>query len=317
MADGIVAITILTYNSAEHVLACIRSVKAQKGATVHPTVVDNASSDGTADLVARAFPDVPLVRHPANLGFAKAHNLAIAQARGDYYMPLNPDCRLAPDYVARLVQAIEQTPEAGYAAGKIVLDHDGPTRLYSAGHFQRADGTVLNRGHGERDRGQYDRPEVIWGANGAAVLYSMRMLDRLRIAPAQFIDEIFFMYGEDVDMDWRAHRAGFACAYEPAALAHHVGGASHGLTSARVRRQYFRNGHLVKIKNAPTGDFCRRMLLPMLADYGRYALGDPLGAAVCAAQTLALLPTMILRRRTLRSQGSREERIAFTTVPKV
>ena len=296
MADGIVAITILTYNSADHVPACIKSVKAQKGATVHLTVVDNASPDGTADMVADSFPDVPLVRHPANLGFAKAHNLAIAQARGTYYMPLNPDCRLAPHYVARLVQAIEQTPSAGYAAGKIILDDHGPTRLYSAGHSQRADGTVLNRGYGEIDRGQYDRARIVWGANGAAVLYSMRMLEQLRIAPTRFFDEVFFMYGEDVDMDWRAHRAGFVCAYEPTAVARHVGGASHGLASTRVRRQYFRNGHLVKIKNAPAGDFCRRMLLPMIADYGRYALGDPLGAAVCAVQTLALVPRITARR---------------------
>jgi len=294
-----VAVTILTYNSAAHVTACIESVRAQTIPDVDLVVMDNASDDGTVESVTRRHPEVPVVRSASNLGFARAHNEAIRLADADYYLPLNPDCRLASDYVERLLSGLSRCPEAGYAVGKILLASPSePPRIYSAGHVQREDGVILNRGYDQIDRGQYDREEFVWGANGAAALCSMEMLDRIRTPSGHCFDELFFLYGVDVDLDYRAHRAGYQCLYVPAALATHAGAASGGFASGKTRRLYFRDMNLVHLKNAPWPAFFRRMLLPMLREYTRYALGDPLGAALSAAQTLAFLPGILREGRS-------------------
>lgn len=293
-----VAVTILTYNSAEHVTACIDSVLAQTVKGIDLVIVDNASDDDTVKRVTRKHPKVPVVRQTGNLGFACAHNEAIRRASAEYYLALNPDCWLAPDYVERLVSALARCAEAGYAVGKIRLASPSePPRIYSAGHCEREDGMVLNRGYDQIDRTQYDREECVWGANGSAALCSMEMLECVRTPCGQYFDELFFLYGVDVDLDYRAHRAGYKCLYVPDALATHAGAASGGVSSGKLRRRYFRDMNLVHLKNAPWPRFFRRMLLPMLREYGRFALGDPAGAAISAVQTAALLPRIVCERR--------------------
>ena len=299
MTRSKVAVTILTYNSAEHVSACLDSVLAQTVRTIDLVVMDNASDDDTVERVTRRHPEVLVVRQTCNLGFARAHNEALRRAAADYYLALNPDCWLAPDYIERLLSGLSRCPGAGYAVGKIRLANPSePPRIYSAGHVQREDGVVLNRGYDRIDRGQHDREELVWGANGSAALCSMEMLDRIKTPSGQVFDELFFLYGVDVDLDYRAHRAGYKCLYVPGALATHAGAASGGLASAKLRLLYFRDMNLVHLKNALWPPFFRRMFLPMLREYARFALGDPLGAALSAAQTLALLPRIVLQRRS-------------------
>lgn len=299
MTRAKVAVTILTYNSADHVGACVDSVLAQTTRDIDLIVVDNASDDDTVDRATRKHPNIPIVRQTRNLGFARAHNEAIGRADADYYLALNPDCRLAPDYVERLLSALGRHADAGYAVGKIrMATPSEPPRFYTAGHLQREDGTVLNRGYDQIDCGQHDREEFVWGANGAAALCSMEMLERIKTPSGHAFGEMFFLYGVDVDLDYRARRAGYRCLYVPDAFATHAGAASGGVTSRRLRRLYFRDMNLVHLKNVPCTRFFRRMLLPMLREYGRYALGDPLGAAVSAAQTLAFLPCIVRQRRT-------------------
>ncbi|MFH0965571.1 MAG: glycosyltransferase, partial [Planctomycetota bacterium] len=174
-----IAITVLSYQSADHIAECVESVLAQTASGLALSVVDNASTDGSAEIVGERCPRVRIMRNRTNLGFAKAHNRMIAQTRADYYMPLNADCRLAPEFVERLLRTTEEEG-AAYGTGKLLFSSTHPPyRIYSTGHMLLRDGTVCNRGYGEEDRGAYDRRETVWGANGAAPIYSMRMLREL------------------------------------------------------------------------------------------------------------------------------------------
>lgn len=298
MAVGRVNITVLTYESAGHVVQCVDSVLAQSYGEIELKVVDNGSTDGSAEMVERRFGKIEVIRNERNLGFAAAHNRMIADTKADYYMPLNPDCRLERTFVERLIRAIRGTANAGYGTGKILLEEGHPPyRLYSAGHAQAEDGSVVNRGYGEADSGQHDNSRIVWGANGAAPLYSMKMLRALALGPGRFFEEMFFMYGEDVDLDWRAHWGGFRCVYEPSAAAFHAARGSGGHTQRRVRRQYVRNAQIVKMMNAPAGTLLGRMSETIIEDHVRYALGDPLGGFLNVAETVALAPIIAVRRR--------------------
>ncbi|MFH0962547.1 MAG: hypothetical protein V2A58_00900, partial [Planctomycetota bacterium] len=181
-------------------------------------------------------------------------------------------------------------------------------------HMLLRDGTVCNRGYGEEDRGAYDRRETVWGANGAAPIYSMRMLRELSLGPAEFFDETFFIYGEDADTDWRAHGRAFRCVYEPGAVAYHAAEGSAGLREPRIRRQYVRNAQIVKMMNAPLGELARRMLGGIAAEHFRYGLGDPTGAALNASETVLLLPRILTRRRQRRTSTDRGRRRASAFV---
>jgi GT2 family glycosyltransferase len=223
---------VANWNGAAFLRACLESLRRQ---TYQPTqwiVVDDGSTDDSPELVAREFPEMRLVRLPRNTGFAHAVNTGIRLAPGDIVVTLNNDAEAEPTWVEELVAALARHPHAGSAASRMLL-YDPPGTLNSAGDVIRRTGVPDSRGVWERDCGQYNQEQEIFGACAGAAAYRRQMLDEVGL-----FDERFFMYCEDVDLALRAQYAGFRCVYAPRAVVRHRLSASGGgvLASYHVGR---------------------------------------------------------------------------------
>ncbi len=242
MSD-LVHIGIVTYNSSGDLPACFAALNAQTYPTLAITVLDNASQDDSVDWVRNHAAHARLIMSAENLGFGRGHNRILAEnPNAAYYLPLNPDVRLTPRYIEALVNMLRATG-AGWGTGKLLLE-DGQ-HIYSVGHGLRRDGYAINIGYGLPDSGQFDQPREVFGAPGAAPLYTRALITALAL-DGELFDSDLFMYGEDSDLDWRARRAGWRCWYTPAAVAYHRGSHAQGW----LQVQAIGNRYLSVVKNA-------------------------------------------------------------------
>ncbi len=218
----LVSVVVPNYNGAAFLRDCLDSVRGQTYGPLEAIVVDDASTDDSAEIISTAYPEMRLIRLEQNRGFAHAANQGMSVARGEIVALLNNDAVADSRWIEGLIAALQRHPDAGSAASKILL-FDPPDRINSAGDVFRRDGIPGNRGVWEVDRGQYDEEVEVFGASGAAVAYRRSML-----ADVGFFDERFFMYCEDVDLAFRAQLAGYRCIYAPRAVVRHLLSASGG-----------------------------------------------------------------------------------------
>ena len=215
-----VSVVIPTWNGRALLDVALGSLSRQTLAADEVIVVDNGSTDGTAEHVRTAHRGVDLIALPDNTGFAAATNRGIERASGDVVVLVNNDVELHPEFLGELVAGLEADPGAASAAAKMLrMDDHGV--IDAAGDTLRWSGVALQRGQGEPDRGQYDAPGRVFSACAGAAAYRRSAFDELGL-----FDESFFAYLEDVDWGFRAQLAGRACVYVPTAIAYHVGSAS-------------------------------------------------------------------------------------------
>lgn len=222
MGSPLASVVIPNWNGAHHLPACLEALRAQTCSDLEVILVDNASTDGSVALVAERYPEVRLLVLGRNLGLTGGNNAGFRAARGDILISLNNDTQADPRFVEALVTALQAHPEAGMAAAKIRL-FDRRDLLHSAGDGYGIDGLPFNRGVWQRDEGQFDEPGWVFGGCGGAVAYRRAMLDDVGL-----FDESFFMYCEDVDLNWRAQLAGWPCWYTPQAVVYHKLSATGG-----------------------------------------------------------------------------------------
>ena len=286
---ALVHVGIVTYNSVDDLPACFAGLAAQTYPALAISVLDNASQDGSVNWVRQHAPHARLVLSAENLGYGRGHNRLLAEQPGAaYYMPLNPDVRLTPGYIEALVNML-QTTGAGWGTGKLLRDEQ---HFYSVGHGLRRDGYAFNIGYGLRDEGQFAIPREIFGAPGAAPVYTRAMIDAL--APGgELFDSDMFMYGEDSDLDWRARRVGWRCWYAPTAVAYHRGSDAQGA----LRVQALGNRYLSVLKNAYPRDLLTYNL-PLIAFHAllRLLVSPRLGLQLIT-QLLRLGRRMLRKRR--------------------
>jgi GT2 family glycosyltransferase len=201
---------------------CLDALQAQTYPSLEIVVVDNGSTDGSQRLIEEHYPRVRLLALDRNLGLTGGNNVGFRRARGEILISLNNDTEAHPGFVEALVAALQQHPQAGMAASKMLL-FDQRDTLHSAGDGYGADGIPFNRGVWQRDEGQFDNSDWIFGGCGGAVAYRRAMLDDVGL-----FDESFFMYCEDVDLNWRAQLAGWKCWYTPEAIVYHKLSATGG-----------------------------------------------------------------------------------------
>ena len=218
----LLSVVIPTWNGAHHLPTCLDALRRQTYPAIEAIVVDNASADATLSLLRSSYPEVRVVALERNLGLTGATNRGISAARGDLIAALNNDTEAAPDWAAEVIAALQSHPDAGTAASKLRL-FDRRDVLHSAGDACGVDGIPINRGVWQRDAGQFDADEYVWGACGGAAVYRRAMLDDI----GQF-DEDLFMYCEDVDLNWRALLAGYRCVFAPRAVVYHRLSATGG-----------------------------------------------------------------------------------------
>jgi N-acetylglucosaminyl-diphospho-decaprenol L-rhamnosyltransferase len=232
MSTPAVSVIIVSWNVREALRECLTAVRREGSGRVGEVwVVDNASADGSAELVATEFPEVRLVRNAENAGFARACNQALRAAAGEYCCLLNPDTRVATGALGRLVEFMESHPRAG-AAGPRLLNPDGSLQPNGgpfptlAGTFLRATrASALFRGWYDRrfrwGRTAFDRAAAVEQVSGACLLIRRAALEEVGL-----LDEQFFLYYEETDWLLRARRAGWETWYVPEAEVTHRWGAS-------------------------------------------------------------------------------------------
>jgi GT2 family glycosyltransferase len=237
---------VLNYNGRGFVGDAVRSLLEQDAPGVEVLVVDNASTDGSAEEIEAAFGErVRLVRSPRNLGFGGGNNLGIRQARGRHIVLLNSDAVAAPSFVRELVEAAEGDRRVGMVAAK-VLQLGERNVIDTVGHLLYPDGLNRGRGRLEPDTGQYDGCRTALFPSGAAALYARRMLDDVGL-----FEERLFLYGDDADLGLRGRVAGWTCALAPRAVAYHHYSRSVGPYS-RLKAFYVeRNRVLVLLRVFP------------------------------------------------------------------
>lgn len=235
----VVYVGVVTYNSAPLIGRCLEAILGQRHVAVRVIVFDNNSRDHIARVMQRYKQGTTFIQSPVNVGFGGGHNAILRSLRlrdSDYYMALNPDARLEPGSLARLVAAAKKH-RASWVSGKLYRD-SAHKILYSVGHALLRDGYAFNIGFGITDRGQYNMPREVFGAPGAAALYQGSMIHTLSIR-GNFFDPTLFMYYEDVDIDWRARVRGLRCWYEPSAVVVHPGGKFPRALEAEVLANRF------------------------------------------------------------------------------
>lgn len=233
---GVVTAAIIAWNGGEDIVACLGSVLRQTLPVAHTVVVDNGSVDGSIDRLLALDPGLQLIRNRTNVGFARAANQAFEAAAGQWLLLLNQDVLLEPDYLFRLLTAVEANAEIGSVTGKLLRLGLTPNVIDSAGHVLFRNGWAANRGELEHDRGQYDHEEEVFGVCAAAALYRTTMLQDVREGLARPFDERFHSYIEDVDLDWRGRWLGWRAWYVPAVAWHRRSGSNVIGTAAQTRR---------------------------------------------------------------------------------
>ncbi len=238
-----VAVVVVNWNAAEHIERTLASLDRQ---TVRPhrvIVVDNASTDGSADLV----PDhVELVRLDENIGFAAANNLAVRMADDcDHVALLNPDAFPEPRWLESLLAAAAARPDCAVFASRQLVAGD-PSVLDGTGDIFHVSGMAWRRDYGRRVTEGASEPGEVFSACGAAALYR-----RDAFLAAGGFDESFFCYYEDTDLTFRLRLAGHRCFYVPDAVVHHVGSATSGRESDFTIFHAHRNCLWTFVKNMP------------------------------------------------------------------
>lgn len=238
------AVAVLNLDGERFLEPCFAALAAQDAPGGFELVlVDNGSTDGSADRIATLYPEVRIIRNGRNLGYAAGYNRAFAVLRNEYLVLLNNDTRVRPGWLAALVGAADSSPDVAAVTAKLVFA-DRPNVIQSAGTLLLSDGGGGDRGFGEEDRGQYDSREEVFAFNGGSAL-----LRRSSLVEVGVFDESFFSYYEDTDLSWRLRLRGWRILYEPASVVEHVHAGTSGEWSESFLFHVDRNRLLMLIKN--------------------------------------------------------------------
>ena len=227
-------VVFLSYNTRDLTEQALRTVlDAAEGMEVEIFVVDNASHDGSADMVAEKFPAVKLLRNEDNVGFAAGNNVALRQVVGEYVLIINTDTIVRRDTLRALAGFLDEHPEVG-ACGCKILDPDGTLQLDSRRGFPSPmaafckmsglsrlfpDHPSISRYHMTYlDPEQTAEVEVL---SGSCMMVRKAAMDQVGL-----LDEDYFMYGEDIDWCYRIHKAGWKIFYVPTTEIIHFRGES-------------------------------------------------------------------------------------------
>lgn len=291
-----VAILVVNWNTCGFLAECLQSIQDSNGLSIQTVIVDNASTDGSAEMVRERFPQVTLLALSENLGFVggnnRAYELADPQAR--YVLLLNPDAVLRPGALQTLVDWMDDHSNVG-ACGPLLLESDGtlqPSWSRFPTLWSEAGGRLDRRFRGRRRpaRLTVESFRAITGAlpvdwvGGACLLVRRRAIEQCR--GETLLDPDYHMYSEETDLCYRLSRAGWSTHLHPQSEVIHYGGQSSKQAPARTLRLLYRSKYLFFQKHYGPG---RARLL-------KFCVGCASGLKWLAFGLLGLLPT---RRRAL------------------
>jgi GT2 family glycosyltransferase len=253
-ASGAVTVLVVTYRGVDLLPRCLDALRRQSLAH-RLLVVDNASTDGTAGLLASRYPEARVLRLPCNAGFAGGVAAGLRTVDTPYVALLNDDATPDPGWLAALVGALDADAGLAAVASRLLLAGTDPPRLNNAGVAVGRDGYGRDIGLGAPDGAPYDAPAEVFGFSGGAAALRMDAVRGVGGFPARF-----FLYYEDTDTAWRLRLAGWRIRYEPGAAVRHLHSATADQRSAGFAFHNERNRLLMVTRCAPAGLAVRLLL---------------------------------------------------------
>ena len=244
-----VCIIVLNWNRKNDTVECIESLTRLTYPRYEIVMVDNGSSDGTAEYVAEHYPGVSVVRNQKNLGYAGGNNQGLKEAakrNADYFLILNNDTVVDKELLNEPVALAEKDKAIGLVQSKL-LYYDDHT-INTTGNICDYCGWAALRGKLEVDRGQYDllSDTGFFYASGACLLVSRKLYEDLG---KEVFDERLFAYHEDVDLSWEARLFGYKVMYSPGSVCYHKEGKTSGRFTPQTAYWVYRNRLRVLLKN--------------------------------------------------------------------
>lgn len=253
----LLSVVIVNWNSQGDLMVCLESLARQTHQELEIIVVDNGSTDGSAQAVRARYPKCVVLDEDQNLGFAEGCNRGIAASHGEWVALLNNDTIADRDWAAHLVAAAEAAPPSCGMLQSVLLFMDRPSEINSTGIILTAWGSGNDRSEGERIDDLCE--EEIFCPTAGACAYRREMLEQIRL-PVGYFDRDHFMYFEDLDLGWRARLAGWTAQLVPESIVLHkyqASAARHGRAWMIVLSH--RNRLRTLIKNASPSFLARTM----------------------------------------------------------
>ncbi|BDI32316.1 glycosyl transferase [Capsulimonas corticalis] len=264
-----IAVIIVNWNAQKDLRVCLQSLYAdpKPKSNYEVWVVDNASTDGSAEMVRSEFPDVKLIANTENVGFSKANNQAIAASQSRYVFLLNSDAFAHEGAIDTLVSYADAHPQAGII-GPRVLNADGTLQFscrrfpsLMAGFFRN---TFLGKIAPQNKYAaeylmwdiSHDRDQSVDWISGCAMMIRRTLIDRIGA-----LDERFYMYCEDVDICRRTWEDGFEVVYAPQAVVTHIIGRSSDNNAEKMIVEFHRSWYEYDLKHHPDGGPVRRSVV--------------------------------------------------------
>lgn len=214
-------VIIPNLNGMKYLEDCLTSLYACEKCPFPVIVVDNGSTDGSAEFIRTNFPEAELICFPENRGFCGAVNAGILAAKTPYVILLNNDTKVSSGFVSFLTDAVRKEKKI-FSAGAKMVSMQHPEIIDDAGDYYCALGWAFARGKGKQQK-RYQKPCRIFAACGGAAVYRRDVLIKLGL-----FDEAHFAYLEDIDIGYRARLHGYQNRFEPRAVVYHAGSASSG-----------------------------------------------------------------------------------------
>jgi GT2 family glycosyltransferase len=261
-----IAVVILNFNGREMLKQFLPSVLQYS--TPHEVIVaDNGSTDDSVLFLSNNFPTVKVLASPLNEGFSKGYNTALAQIEADYYVLLNSDVEVTPNWIEPIISLMNSDPLVAACQPKIraYLDKKSFEYAGAAGGFIDQYGYPFCRGRIfdtlEEDFGQYDDTKEIFWATGACMFVRAKVYQQLG-----GLDDDFFAHMEEIDLCWRIKNAGHKVYYCPESTVFHLGGGTLHKSNPRKTFLNYRNGLVLLYKNLPQANVYATLFIRMVLD---------------------------------------------------
>lgn len=290
LKSPLVSIIILNYNGLKVTDTCLKSVFKTKYPNFKVILVDNASTDGSAEYFSERYPAVKVIVNSENKGFSEGNNIGIRAAEGEYVALLNNDVEVTPSWLSELVKVAESDPLIAACGPKILSFYDRKRFEYNgaAGGFFDIYGYPVLQGrifeNIEEDHGQFDSPCDIFWAGGPCMLIRKKILNETGL----FDDNLFQVAFEEMDLCWRILLRGYRIMYVPTAKIYHMGGFIVGRD--QFKRWYFkqRNNLIMMIKNYDLNNLIKIMPLRLLLEMPTMFIKKQRSGTTCRMPMLPL-----------------------------
>jgi len=312
MSD-VVSVVILTYNSGKYAMDAVESILSQTYNSIELLVVDNASKDGTVDMILDRYPDIWVIRNDRNLGFSEGMNRGIAESSGRYVIPMNADAVLDENFIEQGVQLFNDMSKKkiGMLAG---LSY----KLVNGEKINLVDqaGIFLRKRFSATRKVDISSPGFVFAPPGCFPFLRRDMLEDIALEPGEYYDNSYFCYFEDIALGLRAHLRGWRCFYDPRMVGWHVRSASSDGAirfyhkPVGIQRKHLRNRYVTMIECLPASLAMRLLPYLMIVEIGLIPymlIKSPITIKALVLSWFDVLrgiPHILARRRQIQSRNA-------------